>query len=54
MLQMLDTMSETGVQCAILGCTELGLILKDDLSPIPLFDTTACHSKAAVDFALKK
>lgn len=54
MLQMLDAMSESGVQCAILGCTELGLILKEDESPLPLFDTAACHSKAAVDFALKK
>ncbi|PLX70552.1 MAG: aspartate racemase [Denitrovibrio sp.] len=54
MLQMLDTQSEEGAQCAILGCTELGLILKDDDSPITLFDTTACHCKAAVDFALSK
>lgn len=52
LLQMLDAESENGTQCAILGCTELGLILKDDEAPIPLFDTAACHCNAAVNFAL--
>ena len=54
MLQILDTMYEQGAECAILGCTELGLILKGDDAPMPLFDTTVCHAIAAVDFALKK
>ena len=54
MLQMLDAMNDKGVQCAILGCTELGLILKEEDAPMPLFDTAQCHSKAAVDFALGK
>ncbi|PLX67144.1 MAG: aspartate racemase [Denitrovibrio sp.] len=54
MLQILDTMADQGVECAILGCTELGMILKDNDAPMPLFDTTYCHAMAAIDFALKK
>lgn len=54
MLMMLDNMHDQGAECAILGCTELGMILKDEEAPMPLFDTVVCHAKAAIDFALKK
>ena len=54
LLMILDTLFEQGAQCAILGCTELSMIIKDDEAPMPLFDTAECHSMAAVDFALKK
>lgn len=37
----------------ILGCTEIGLLVKDEDSPVPLFDTTRIHAEAAVDFALE-
>jgi len=53
-LQILDTLYEQGAECAILGCTELGIIIKQGDAPMPLFDTTYCHAMAAVDFALKK
>jgi aspartate racemase len=36
----------------ILGCTELPLILSQDDCAIPVFDTTALHASAGVDFAL--
>jgi len=42
-----------GAEGVILGCTEIGLLVKDQDSPIPLFDTTVIHAEAAVDFALK-
>jgi len=54
MLQILDAMHEDGAECAVLGCTELMMILKNDEAPMELFDTTYCHAKAAVDFALKR
>jgi aspartate racemase len=41
-----------GAQGVILGCTEIGLLVKQDDSPVPVFDTTALHAAAAVDFAL--
>lgn len=42
-----------GAQGIILGCTEIGLLVKAEDSPVPIFDTTLLHAEAAVDFALK-
>ena len=41
-----------GAQGVILGCTEIPLLIKEKDSPVPVFDTTALHARAAVDFAL--
>ena len=41
-----------GAQGIILGCTELPLLVKPEDSSVPLFDTTALHTMAAVDMAL--
>ena len=41
-----------GAEGVILGCTEIGLLIKQADSPIPLFDTTLIHAEAAVDYAL--
>jgi len=41
-----------GAQCVILGCTEVGLLLKDGDVAAPLFDTTALHARAAALMAL--
>jgi len=41
-----------GADGVILGCTELGLLLKPKDLPAPMFDTTEIHARAAMDFAL--
>ncbi|WP_366523867.1 aspartate/glutamate racemase family protein [uncultured Algimonas sp.] len=41
-----------GADCLILGCTEVGLLLDADNSPLPVFDTTRIHCEAALDAAL--
>ena len=41
-----------GAQGVILGCTEIGLLVGPDDSPVPLFDTTRLHAQAAVELAL--
>ena len=41
-----------GAQGIILGCTEIGLLVKPEDSPLPLFDTTRIHAEAAVEWAL--
>ncbi len=41
-----------GAEGIILGCTEIGLLVKDNDSPVPLFDTTRIHAEAAVELAL--
>lgn len=43
---------EEGAEGIILGCTEIGLLIKQEDSPVPLFDTTVLHAKGAVDYAL--
>lgn len=40
-----------GADCLILGCTEVGMLLNQGNVPVPVFDTTQLHTKAAVDFA---
>ena len=41
-----------GVDGAILGCTEFGMLAPPDVLPIPAFDTALIHAQAAMDFAL--
>jgi len=41
-----------GADGVILGCTELAMLVQPEDSPVPLFDTTALHAEAAVDWAL--
>lgn len=41
-----------GAEGVILGCTEIPLLIKQADVPIPVFDTTAIHSEAAVDYSL--
>lgn len=43
-----------GAEGIILGCTEIGLLVKQEDATVPLFDTTAIHAKGAVDVALRK
>lgn len=42
-----------GAEGIILGCTEIGLLIKQSDIEIPLFDTTFIHAMGAVDQALK-
>jgi aspartate racemase len=41
-----------GAEAIILGCTEIMLLVSQDDSAVPLFDTTTIHAIAAVDRAL--
>ncbi|MEI9995418.1 MAG: aspartate/glutamate racemase family protein [Rhizomicrobium sp.] len=42
-----------GAQAVILGCTELPLLVRPEDASVLLFDTTALHAAAAVEFALR-
>lgn len=42
-----------GAEGIILGCTEIGLLVKEGDADIPLFDTTVIHALAAVNRALQ-
>ncbi|MAT45101.1 MAG: aspartate racemase [Anaerolineaceae bacterium] len=41
-----------GAQGVILGCTEIGLLIKQKDSSLPVYDTTVIHAEAAVRVAL--
>lgn len=43
---------EEGAEGVILGCTEIPLLVKQKDVRVPVFDTTAIHSEAAVNYAI--
>jgi aspartate racemase len=43
---------ERGASAIILGCTEISLLVGAEDSEVPLFDTTAIHAAAAVEWML--
>ena len=47
-------LKQMGADCLILGCTEVGLLLNPDNSPLPVFDTTQIHCEAALALALSQ
>ena len=42
-----------GAEAIILGCTEIGLLVRPEDSSVPLFDTTVIHTRAAVEWAIQ-
>ncbi|MBM7354466.1 aspartate/glutamate racemase [Lelliottia amnigena] len=51
-LSVIDKLAKQGAQGVIFGCTEIGLLVPAEESPIPVFDTTAIHAVDAVEFML--
>jgi aspartate racemase len=52
--RIIKDLIEQGAAGIILGCTEIGLLVKAEDSTVPLFDTTLIHAVGAVSFALNK
>lgn len=44
---------ECGIEAIILGCTELPLILNDEVSPVPCLDTMKIHIEALIDMIVE-
>jgi len=51
-IEIINTLAAEGAQGIILGCTEIGLLIQQNHTNVTLYDTTAIHASAAVDFAL--
>jgi aspartate racemase len=51
-VEAISRLSVRGAEAVILGCTEIGMLIDDSVSPIPTYDTTALHAKALVAAAL--
>lgn len=47
----IQALADQGAQGIILGCTEIPLLIRQEDVALPIFNTTALHCQAAVDFA---
>jgi aspartate racemase len=52
-LDIINDLEQKGAQGIVLGCTEIPLLLKQEDTSLPVFNTLKIHAKAAVDFAIK-
>jgi aspartate racemase len=52
--QIMADLIASGAEGIILGCTEIGLLVNQEDSTVPLFDTTVIHAKTAVAYALEE
>lgn len=50
--EIIKRLQEKGAEGVILGCTEIGLLIHQSDSSLPIFDTTLIHAKKAAEIAL--
>jgi aspartate racemase len=51
-LRIIDSLSQKGAGGVILGCTEIGMLVSQKDTSVPLFDTTLIHARRAALYAL--
>ncbi|MEJ2596172.1 MAG: amino acid racemase [bacterium] len=51
-LQIMQRLTDQGAGGIILGCTEIPLLIQQEHTEIPLFNTLEIHAEALVDFAI--
>ena len=51
-VKLIRNLGERGAEAVILGCTEIALLVQQEHSGMPLFDTTRIHCEEAVSLAL--
>jgi aspartate racemase len=51
-IRIMERLTAAGAEGIILGCTEIGLLVSQADSAVPLFDTTRIHAEAAVEYAI--
>jgi len=49
---IIEKSREAGADCVILGCTEIGLLISQDDTDLPVLDSTILHADAALDLAM--
>jgi aspartate racemase len=49
---VVDHLRDQGAEAVVLGCTEIGLLVRAQDSVLPVFDTARIHCEAAMDRAL--
>jgi len=53
-LDIMDKLKKGGAKGVVFGCTEFSILINPADYSIPIFDTTAIHSRAAAHFALSE
>lgn len=53
-LQIIDGLKNRGAQGVILGCTEIGLLIRQEDTDLPVFDTTRIHAVKAAKLSLEE
>lgn len=53
LLNIMKALVQSGAQSIILGCTELGMIVKPNDMSVPVYDSTVLHAETAVALSLK-
>ena len=51
-LRIIDGLADRGAEAIILGCTEIGMLVRQEDTPVKLFDTTLIHAQEAVAYAV--
>ena len=51
-VEAINRLAARGAAAVILGCTEIGMLIDDSVSPLPVFDTTDLHARALIGAAL--
>ncbi len=51
--QIAEALTGQGAEGVILGCTEIGLLMQQEHTEIPLFDTTIIHGETAARMAIE-
>ncbi len=51
--RIISYMKDRGAEGVILGCTEIGMLVGEKDSPVPVYDTTVIHAQAAARRAIE-
>ena len=52
-LEIISKLQKCGAEAIILGCTEIGLLIKQEDISLPVFDTTLIHAQKAAMLAIE-
>jgi aspartate racemase len=50
--EIIDKLKAKGAQAVILGCTEIGLLIEQKDSSLPIYDTTVIHAMRAAEMLI--
>lgn len=53
-LEIIESLGKAGAEAVILGCTEIALLIQQENTNMPLYNTTTIHAAKAVELALSE